>query len=577
MRIFTYIFLFLPYTFFAQCWDTTRVPLKPAVDLIDNYGCVSAFEDGTTYYFDDYSGYVYKSTDFARSFSYVGTPPVKNTQKIYNRMAFSSKNIGWIMMDRMLFKSEDGGKTWFKKADFTNVPNNGDPQFIHIYTDSIFWVFSDDYNKRTTDGGNTWKKLLSRDLIGFAHQSPDTMFIPDFWNGQKYYLSVDTGNTTKPIPFIKDLRYFRFLNKNYGYAVVMDSFNEVLLNYDTTGGVFFTRDGGKSWSKQSRITDNQLFAKYGEIASEIIFADSLHGIYDATKLTIHKTNDGGRTWKKQKRFPARFLNSVSTILRNQTSYPHKDFAVTIAEKGLILRYQTPPPPTCNFPKVIDTLKVGEPIKWYPPAGCVGGYVLRVGTSSGAGDIIDSLDIGDTLQWYPSKALPFGKTIYVSIRPYNDGGFAPVCKSYDIPTLSCTLETRIDTLIKLGGSYKGIVYQTDTTLIESYKSKLGCDSIIQTSIDVLTTNQELLADSPTLTVNPNPALDHIQIEVKHLNPNKSTYLLFSDAVGRKLQKLPIDGNYFSGTFNLANYPNGVYLLKLFSDKITLATEKIVIMK
>jgi len=227
--------------------------------------------------------------------------------------------------------------------------------------------------------------------------------------------------------------------------------------------------------------------------------------------------------------------------------------------------------------VIDTLKVGEPIKWYPPAGCVGGYVLRVGTSSGAGDIIDSLDIGDTLQWYPSKALPFGKTIYVSIRPYNDGGFAPVCKSYDIPTLSCTLETRIDTLIKLGGSYKGIVYQTDTTLIESYKSKLGCDSIIQTSIDVLTTNQELLADSPTLTVNPNPALDHIQIEVKYLNPNKSTYLLFSDAVGRKLQKLPIDGNYFSGTFNLANYPNGVYLLKLFSDKITLATEKIVIMK
>jgi len=564
----------------AQCWDTTRVPLVPAIDFNYNYGCVSAFEDGTTYYFDNYSGYVYKSTDFARSFSYVGTPPVKINDHNWCSMAFSSKNIGWIMMNRLLFKSEDGGKTWFKKADFTDVPNNGDPQFIHIYTDSIFWVFSDDYNKRTTDGGNTWKKLLHRDLLGFAHQSPDTMFIPDFWEGKNYFYSVDTGNTTKQVPFRNWVAYFKFLDKRNGYVVVQDTQPEGQTVFDTSGGVFFTRDGGRTWNKQTRVVEKTFIYIYDDYGSEVLFADTLHGIYHGAHYVIHKTNDGGRTWKKQKRFPSRIKAGTPTILRNQHSYPHKDFAVTIAEKGLILRYQTPPPPDCNFPKVIDTLKVGEPIKWYPPAGCIGGYILQIGSSTGGNDIIDSLDVGDTLQWYPFKALPFGKPIFVSIRPYNDGGLAPKCKYYQLPTQSCTLETKIDTLLKAGTSYKGIVYQQDTILLEKYKSKQGCDSVVKVVIDVLTSNQEILAATqPSLKIHPNPSSDMIQVEVKNIAEltDQNTFLVLSDMTGKELQRFSIQQLPFTSLIQLGQYPGGVYLLQVEHKGTALLSEKVVFLK
>lgn len=55
-----------------------------------------------------------------------------------------------------------------------------------------------------------------------------------------------------------------------------------------------------------------------------------------------------------------------------------------------------------------------------------GYILNIGTSTGASDIISNLDIGNVTTYDPPADLPLAQRVYITITPYNSAGESPSC-------------------------------------------------------------------------------------------------------------------------------------------------------
>lgn len=591
----------------AQCWTLSDPNHESIIsyvpDQLASVYRVSITDDSTVYiigskvdtFVSNKSNeqYMSKSIDGGKSWTRVISIPQKYNQYLHY-INFINRDTGWYYFWNFnhsgLYLTKNGGNTWELSLNYETMTPSYNSYGGHFYDPNRnrFWLVCN----KNSDGDIGF--YISDDLgKSWSFQplnvSKDDGLDLHIHKDGRGWLSDDNGNLPDLYKRVPNTYTFIGSKFDFGKQTYRMSFKDdfgALIHGSDYSKISMTKDYGESWYKALSDTiigypnSYTQFTKFLGVkvldSLETVAVGYVDTFYGSPSILIRKpillkTYDGGLSWRSQQ-----YVGEKNFAFTDVTSYG-RDFAIATGDQSKVYIYRRPAPPICDANSSIDTLSVGKPLKWGAASGCIGGYVLRIGTSPSSGDIIDSVDIWDKTEWTPSIPLPFGKPIHVSIRPYNDGGFSSKCPSFILPTKACTILTKIDTLIKLGDFYNGIAYTKDTILVQSLKSKLGCDSIIQTSIDVLTANQELLADAPTLTVNPNPALDHIQIEVKNLNPYKSTYLLFSDAVGRKLQKLPIDGNYFSGNLNVTHYPNGVYLLKLITDKFTLATEKIVIMK
>jgi hypothetical protein len=75
---------------------------------------------------------------------------------------------------------------------------------------------------------------------------------------------------------------------------------------------------------------------------------------------------------------------------------------------------TQPATTTNVP-------VETALSWTPAAGCVGGYFISIGTTSGGTDIVNNTNIGNISTWQPGSNLPAGTVVFVTITPYNGMG------------------------------------------------------------------------------------------------------------------------------------------------------------
>ncbi|MBN8682196.1 MAG: gliding motility-associated C-terminal domain-containing protein [Chitinophagales bacterium] len=64
---------------------------------------------------------------------------------------------------------------------------------------------------------------------------------------------------------------------------------------------------------------------------------------------------------------------------------------------------------------------GTALSWAPAAGCIGGYLVSIGTSPGGTDILGQTNVGAGTTFTPPSGLPPGTTVYVNITPYNSLG------------------------------------------------------------------------------------------------------------------------------------------------------------
>jgi len=171
--------------------------------------------------------------------------------------------------EMVLLHTADGGRTWERQSGVNALA-------VYFLNAKQGWLVGN-YGEvsRSDDGGKTWQKTARPEsILGTAPQSSDFVF-------------AFTGVT-----FINNDEGW-LIGNNYG-----DSISYI-------GGLFHTRDGGKSWERIPLSIVNSESAVAGTLR-DVHFTDQQHGVISAEvaagggrKALLLRTSDGGQTWQEQ--------------------------------------------------------------------------------------------------------------------------------------------------------------------------------------------------------------------------------------------------------------------------------------
>lgn len=198
--------------------------------------------------------------------------------------------------------TNDGGKTW------PAGENNSACRFgLDILNENVALASGNSgQNRITRDGGKTWQELTNYGLFEPNHNRYISIVDENtFWlaSQKKIGRSADSGKTWQEIELPEEMApisAITFQTADEGYVL------------NATGTLFATKDGGKTWSKQS-IDFQKLGIKNGKLTiysapwACLRFTDAqnavmaLYATMDAggSRIIILKTADGGKTWKDE--------------------------------------------------------------------------------------------------------------------------------------------------------------------------------------------------------------------------------------------------------------------------------------
>jgi photosystem II stability/assembly factor-like uncharacterized protein len=215
------------------------------VNLTFGFGIsgVKAFNANTLIVYGDY-GFVPSilySTDAGSTYKLVYQSQLNQQQYtggISDIIFPRNTNTGYAVEADRITKTIDGGKTWF------SVRNDPNSFFTHVeaVNDSFVFVFSGSKLLRTGDAGTSWQQV-----------------------------SLPTGH---------QLNYAYFISPDNGWINIQDN-----------GGVYFTSDGGLTWTQKNNSSVNPFYC------SKIKFTNSNVGYAIGSLYTIYKSTDGGNIWE----------------------------------------------------------------------------------------------------------------------------------------------------------------------------------------------------------------------------------------------------------------------------------------
>ncbi len=201
---------------------------------------------------------------------------------------FVSPEIGWILGSKHIFKTTDAGSTWLVKDSVWSAWRG-----LHAFDDTTVIYF--DYKRgirRTSDGGNSWYTTDStkKDIVSFNFVNSNLGFAAGgSGDSSSLYRTIDKGKTWTKI-------FDDYLGKN-GWDFEKVSFLDSLQGWAASyyGEIFYTTDGGYSWSFQ----DSSAVSFYHVPLKDIQFTTkdsgwAVGGI--AGSSIILRTTDGGKTW-----------------------------------------------------------------------------------------------------------------------------------------------------------------------------------------------------------------------------------------------------------------------------------------
>ncbi|MDT0295929.1 choice-of-anchor L domain-containing protein, partial [Mesonia ostreae] len=79
--------------------------------------------------------------------------------------------------------------------------------------------------------------------------------------------------------------------------------------------------------------------------------------------------------------------------------------------------------------------IDSEISWSPATGIATGYIISIGTTSGATDILDNEDVGLTNSYDPINNFSYDQEYFVTIVPYNSNGNATACVEQSFTAVS----------------------------------------------------------------------------------------------------------------------------------------------
>ena len=159
----------------------------------------------------------------------------------------------------------------------------------------------------TADGGESWRAQRSgtgNDLNGVTFLDASRGWAVG--DGGAILITADGGQTwsAQASGTSIDLRSVSFADALRGWAVGFSStWNPDTQQYDTSGMILATADGGATWSEQT--------GAHGWGYTSVCFVDASHGWVLDVSGQIHATSDSGATWETQYREDAISLSGIA--------------------------------------------------------------------------------------------------------------------------------------------------------------------------------------------------------------------------------------------------------------------------
>lgn len=194
------------------------------------------------------------------------------------------EQVGYILSDNTLLKTENGGDTWFE----LEKPDLSYPYLskMYFYSANIGFLLGERKLYKTTDGGKSWKKQTTpntfdtqtdlsfiNETTGFMCGRSKSLFFTT--NGGDSWQAATPPATTD---FFTNFLTINFTSANIGYLS------------DQNGNIYQTNNSGVTWNKISTTV----------AASKITFINANTAyLVNTNNDNIYKTLDGGLTWARE--------------------------------------------------------------------------------------------------------------------------------------------------------------------------------------------------------------------------------------------------------------------------------------
>lgn len=250
----------------------------------------------------------------------------QNPQPQGNRLGevqFVDSLYGWIRAEgRTILRTTDGGHTWSEE-----VIGNGQRQvyFQRIYfVDQLHgWAVGSGAPPvimRTRNGGKTWENLPTpaERNTGNYFNFLDVFFLDTlngyFTDGGGGIFNTRDGGLTWTRQFQqrqgRDIRSIWFVDSLRGWAL------------GEPPPLLYTTNGGRVW-----LTDSTVLGGLDALPRRIFFADSLHGWIITGKDKIYRTAEGGRRWT------AHIIDSLASLNPQLGDFISSEFMFLNSERG----------------------------------------------------------------------------------------------------------------------------------------------------------------------------------------------------------------------------------------------------
>ena len=216
--------------------------------------------------------------------------PAVDENEAFDRIAFPTRNVGYLASRLALYKTEDAGKSWIRRK--FDAP--GRVNVLHFGDVKHGWLGADRLRK-TEDGGKSWNDVA---LAGEKMRAVTALaFHSDGWglaggtsNDGKLGLfrRADAGAVWESVEATGDLKqYVNWFVAKINITGPSTAIVVVFEGVDGGGAVLRTKDGGRSWSKVFALEDDLYDAHINPVGE---------GWLVGFRGALWQTIDGGATF-----------------------------------------------------------------------------------------------------------------------------------------------------------------------------------------------------------------------------------------------------------------------------------------
>jgi photosystem II stability/assembly factor-like uncharacterized protein len=278
---------------------------------------------------------VYKSTDAGKTWAHVGLRDVGNIGGI--RVNPSDPNTAFVAaignpfkpnVDRGVFRTKDGGKTWQKVLFVSDSTGAVDVEFQPGNPTVVFaamwrgerkpWTIISGAREggiyRSTDGGDTWNKVtngLPNELVGKANiavsnANPNRVYVLiEAKPGSGLYRSDDGG-----VSFQVASTFAQIITRPFYYTTITADPKNADVLYAGSEGYFKSTDAGKTWQPMR--------VPHGDNHDMWINPNNSDYMIQSNDGGANVSLNGGRTWSTQYNQPTAEIYQV--YVDNQFPY-----------------------------------------------------------------------------------------------------------------------------------------------------------------------------------------------------------------------------------------------------------------